>query len=183
MFLKAHLTTPYASLNHLYQTSCRIKALVHSVLLFFLHNVFMYICPIYSVLLAKLQVWDFNYCRAAVLLLMSHETKVREEAWWHFEHWKYWRHRHTILGGNLPGMGRIQITSQSFLLKLKIFGTNEPLAEINSQTIYRFFLVSKSVIIWHFKTNLYPVKEIEKNSLTTNTLTFCLQTKNLFILV
>lgn len=25
MFLKAHLTIPYASLNHLYQTSCRIR--------------------------------------------------------------------------------------------------------------------------------------------------------------
>lgn len=80
MFLKAHLTIPYAYLNHPYQTSCRMMLWFILFCFPFLHNVFMYIYPICSVPLAKLQVWDHNYAGAAVLLLMPYKTKVTEWA-------------------------------------------------------------------------------------------------------
>lgn len=77
MFLKAHLTIPYAYLNHPYQTSCRMMLWFILFCFPFLHNVFMYIYPICWVPLAKLQVWDLSYAGAAVLLLMPYKTKVR----------------------------------------------------------------------------------------------------------
>lgn len=81
MFSKAHLTIPYAYLNHPYQTSCRMMLWFILFCFPFLHNVFMYIYPICSVPCAKLQVWDLSYAGAAVLLLMAYKTKVTD--WGH----------------------------------------------------------------------------------------------------
>lgn len=76
MFLKAHLTIPYAYLNHPYQTSCGL--LLWFILFCFpsLPNVFMCIYPICSVPRAKWQVWDPSQAGAAVLLLVSDKTEV-----------------------------------------------------------------------------------------------------------
>lgn len=49
-------------------------------------------------------------------------------------------HLHITQGGHCPQKGRICRASQSpSYSNLRHFGSNEPLAEINSQTIYRFF--------------------------------------------
>lgn len=80
MFLKAHLTIPYASLNHLYQTSCRIRLWF---ILFCFSFFTMCLCIFTQFVLLFLPNYrfeDLNYCRTAVLLLTSHSTRVRGEA-------------------------------------------------------------------------------------------------------
>lgn len=77
-------------------------------------------------------------------------------------------------------MGGLHRTSHSpSYSHLGGFGANEPLAEINSQTIYRCFLGKTiDLTIWHFKIKLYPVEKIEKNNLSaTILLSVCIKTE------
>lgn len=80
MFLKAHLTIPYASLRRLYRASCRLR---DGSAPFWFSVFTMCLCMftrVASVLCVKLQVWDLTHWRAAVLVSLSHRARGRERA-------------------------------------------------------------------------------------------------------
>lgn len=80
MFLKAHLTIPYASLRRLYRASCRLR---HGSAPFCFSVFTMCLCMftrVASVLCVKLQVCDLTHWRAAVLVSLSHRARGRELA-------------------------------------------------------------------------------------------------------
>lgn len=95
MFLKAHLTIPYASLSHLYRASCRLRlCYVPFCFSFFT----MCLCMFTQFFLFFLSNYRFevsNTPRAAVLLSLSHRTRVRELALYCKHVW--WPH-------NIPGV-------------------------------------------------------------------------------
>lgn len=136
----------------------------------------MYIYPICSVLLAKLQVWDLSYCRAAVLLSTSHSTRVGGGARpaRTGTRARYARRRK-------PCGGRTQGTSQRpSYSNWRRFGTKEPLVEINFPTIHRFFLVSSSVSSCDtLKLNCVQWKKYKRTTSWLAPLhSSCLSTKN-----
>lgn len=140
MFLKAHLTIPYASLNHLYQTSCRIRL---RFILFCFSFFTMCLCIFTQFALFFLPNYRFESSAIAEQLCYCPRLTPRGPE------------EEPVLEGRdtcavrqeaeaLPG--RTQGTSQSpSYSNWRRFGTKEPLVEINFPTIHRFFLVSSSV--------------------------------------
>lgn len=77
MFLKAHLTIPYASLRRLYQASCSLKLCSAPFCFSFFTMCLCVFTWVVSVLFVKLQACDLRHSRAAVLLSLSHRARVR----------------------------------------------------------------------------------------------------------
>lgn len=80
MFLKAHLTIPYASLSRLYQASCKLRLCSAPFCFSFFTMCSCMFTWVVSVLFVKLQVCDLKHSRAAELLSLSHRARVRELA-------------------------------------------------------------------------------------------------------
>lgn len=113
MFLKAHLTIPYASLNHLYQTSCRIRLWF---ILFWFSFFTMCLCIFTQLALFFLPNYRFEistsaeqlcYCWCLTKRGSANEPVSRE-----------WGHLHIPLERRLPSKGwDPQGFTESFLLK------------------------------------------------------------------
>lgn len=80
MFLKAHLTIPYASLRRPYRASCRLRLSSAPFCFSFFTMCLCMFTLVVSALFVKLQVCDLKHSRAAVLLSLSHRARVREPA-------------------------------------------------------------------------------------------------------
>lgn len=171
MFLKAHLTIPYASLNHLYQTSCRIRLWF---ILFCFSFFTMCLCIFTQFALFFLPNYRFEISTMAEQLCYCWcLTKQGSED-------------KPILQGlvtpahctmrPMPCRGKDSRNfTESFLFKLTTFwykwATGRNKLSNNLQIFHGEIIC---LIIWHFKIKLCPMKEIQKNNLITTTFTFFL---------
>lgn len=180
-FLKAHLTIPYASLNHLYQTSCRIRlwftlfcfsfftmclCIFTQFALFFLPNCRFEISTIAEQL-----------CYCWCLTKQGSENKPILQILVTPAHYTT-----SLLPQNEEDSKNF---TEAFLFKLKTFWYKWTTGRNKLPNNLQIFLGKTICLIMrHLKIKSYPMKEIEKNNLTTTTFTyFHLNTKNLFILV
>lgn len=170
-FLKAHLTIPYASLNNLYQTSCRIRL---QFILFCFSFFTMCLCIFTQFALFFLPNYRFEIstiaeqlCYCWCLTKQGSENKPIV---------KILLTPALYTTRRLPWNGEDSKTfTESFLFKQKTFWCKWTIGRKKLPNYLQCFL-GKTIclIMWHFKIKQCPMKEIEKNNLTINTFTYLL---------